>query len=422
MTRAHDRPDSDTTAATLPAIRLSRRRSRRRACGLTMSCLPPQPVLAAVARAAVATATAARASGGPWLGGVAAVPAAIPHAVRAYGGAATAITAARVAAPGLSMPPAVWPTLRGGKRHGGGASNGGGTGGGGDGGCSRGGTLLATATAMAGAVAAAAAVASPPTAGAAADAPPPPGVKVPLSSLSSWVLPDNVGLTPPPPGVPAAAVMEPVTRAVFLTALPDGAGVLVGAGVRAMTPLRVKVYALGLYADRAALVSTVPPAALASKAEGGAAPSVTAADLLGMPTVWTGLCTPRAFPATLRLVVAREVTGGHMLHGFERALKPRLRVAAKAHGHTDGKAGMAAFSGWWKKVGTLPVGTEVTLSRDCAGRVTMAIKGESVGAVVSDALAWALWDMFLGAGGVSVEIRQGIADGLARVLRGEHHE
>lgn len=149
---------------------------------------------------------------------------------------------------------------------------------------------------------------------------------------------------------------------------------------------------------------------------------MTGADLLATPAVWTALCAPRGCPATLRLVVAREVTGGHMLHGFERALKPRLRVAAKAHRHTDGKAGMAAFAGWWKKVGTLPVGTEVTLSRDGAGRVTMAIKGEPVGAVESDALAWALWDMFLGAGGVSAEIRTGVADGLARLLRGECHE
>lgn len=250
---------------------------------------------------------------------------------------------------------------------------------------------------------------------------PPPGVKVPLASLSSWVLPDNTVLTPPPAGVPAAAVMEPATRAVFLTALPDGAGVLVGAGVRAMTPLKVKVYALGLYADRAALAAAVPPPP-APAGGAAAAPPVTGADLLATPAVWTALCAPRGCPATLRLVVAREVTGGHMLHGFERALKPRLRVAAKAHRHTDGKAGMAAFAGWWKKVGTLPVGTEVTLSRDGAGRVTMAIKGEPVGAVESDALAWALWDMFLGAGGVSAEIRTGVADGLARLLRGECHE
>ncbi|GAB0492722.1 hypothetical protein MMPV_003991 [Pyropia vietnamensis] len=392
-----------------------------------MPHLPSQPALGVVARAAAATAAAVTARG-PWHGGGAGLSSAISRALRAYGGAATATTAARVAAPGLFVPSALRPTLYAGVQHGGGGGGSAGGGGGNAGGSrggntggSRGGTLLSTAVAMAGA-AAAAAVASPPSAGAVSDAPPPPGVKVPLSSLSSWVLPDNVGLTPPPPGVPAAAIMEPVTRAIFLTALPDGAGVLVGAGVRAMTPLKVKVYALGLYADHAALVSVVPAAALASTAEGGAAPSVTAADLLGMPAVWTGLCAPRAFPATLRLVVAREVTGAHMLHGFERALKPRLRVAAKAHDHTDGKAGMAAFTGWWKKVGTLPVGTEVTLSRDGAGRVTMAIKGEPVGAVVSDALAWALWDMFLGAGGVSVEIRQGIADGLARLLRGEHHK
>lgn len=354
----------------------------------------------------MAAAATAATVGGPWRGGTAAALAALPRGICAYGGAAAATTAARLATPGLAMPPAGRPALH--------IGGGGGSGGGGGG--TRSGTLLATAAAVAGA-AAAAAVASPPSAGAAADAPPPPGVKVPLASLSSWVLPDNTVLTPPPPGVPAAAVMEPVTRAVFLTILPDGAGVLVGAGVRAMTPLKVKVYALGLYADRAALASVVPPAAA-----GAAAPPVTGEGLLGTPAVWTSLCAPRAFPATLRLVVAREVTGGHMLHGFERALKPRLRVAAKAHGHTDGKAGMAAFAGWWKKVGTLPVGTEVTLSRDGEGRVTMAIKGEPVGVVASDALAWALWDMFLGAGGVSAEIRAGVADGLARLLRGEVHE
>jgi len=111
-----------------------------------------------------------------------------------------------------------------------------------------------------------------------------------------------------------------------------------------------------------------------------------------------------------------------MLHGFERALKPRLKAAAKKpHGYGDAKAGLAAFTKWWKTVGTLKVGTELTVTRDGAGRVTMAIKGEPLGTVESDALAWALWDMFLGAKGVSAEIRQGVADGLAALAEGADH-
>jgi len=219
--------------------------------------------------------------------------------------------------------------------------------------------------------------------------------------------------------------MEPVTRAVFLTALPDDSGVLAGAGVRAMTPLRVKVYALGLYGERRALVAACRPAVAAAAAAGGgaaAAAPVSPAALLDTPAVWARLCAPRGSASTLRLVVAREVTGDHMLHGFERALKPRLKAAAKKpHGYGDAKPGLAAFTKWWKTVGTLKVGTELTVSRDGAGRVTMAIKGEPLGTVESDALAWALWDMFLGPKGVSAEIRQGVADGLAALTQGADH-
>eukprot|EP00741_Cyanophora_paradoxa_P019406 tig00021127_g18734.t1 len=164
--------------------------------------------------------------------------------------------------------------------------------------------------------------------------------------------------------------------------------VFVGCGCRLMTPLKVKAYTIGLYADEAGLKKAVK--------EGKGA-----AEALGT----------EAYEKTVRLVMARDVDGTHLAKGFDRSMLKRIRTAAK-EGKEGGKEALRKFNNLFRGR-NLPSGTEVTLSWLAGGRMVTAIGGQHVGTIESEALCWAIFDMYCGPKAVSNEAREGIAAGLA---------
>ncbi|GJD07461.1 hypothetical protein Gasu2_18210 [Galdieria sulphuraria] len=166
---------------------------------------------------------------------------------------------------------------------------------------------------------------------------------------------------------------------------------LLGAGPRFMTPLRVKVYSVGVYVD-----------------EKEARPVLSGFDysnpeqLEGDERFWSTFCIPRSIPGegkkgfgkTFRLVCIREVAGKHMQNGFDRGLLKRVRDAEKKMNMPDGKQALKKFNGFFLEKGSMAVGY-----------------GVHYGQVKNDALCWALSDMFLGMKPVSKEIKQQTSNG-----------
>jgi len=188
---------------------------------------------------------------------------------------------------------------------------------------------------------------------------------------------------------------------------------LVGAGPRFMTPLRVKVYAVGVYVDEKAARSALSGMQYSSVEE-----------LERDEKFWSIFSTPRndvavgkegehrkAFGKTFRLVCIREVAGKHMQNGFDRGLLKRVREADKKMNMPDGKQALKKFNSFFLEKGSMQVGCELLFVCSPNGTVDTWIDGVHYGQVCNDALCWALCDMFLGMKPVSKEIKQQVADG-----------
>jgi hypothetical protein len=107
------------------------------------------------------------------------------------------------------------------------------------------------------------------------------------------------------PESPAAVeIEEPVSKSMFPLALSE-TELLVAAGVRLMTPMKVQVYSIGLYVDPVAANVALAPWVDRS-----------ASQILGDTSFWTTLTSPaETMHRTFRLQVLREVAGKHMQHG-----------------------------------------------------------------------------------------------------------
>ena len=180
----------------------------------------------------------------------------------------------------------------------------------------------------------------------------------------------------------SSEVAEPNTQVKFPTELqaPSGPQVLAGTGVRTRTFLKVKVYAFGLYVD-------------AAGARAGLAGwrGKSAADLGRDQSLYTELLKG-GFPMTLRLVMTRDVGADQMSEAFNEALAPRL-AQAEQRGMTGGADALTRFRGFFSD--RLTKGTELVFSRN-GNTLKVSIGGKDAGEIENGALAWALFDVYLG--------------------------
>lgn len=187
----------------------------------------------------------------------------------------------------------------------------------------------------------------------------------------------------------------------------SNAGTLHGTGVRLMGGL-VRVYALGLYADRSALRDAL------SNWKG-----FTREEILSSDALWDSVCDARApFTRTFRFVVVREVGGKHMRTGFERGLAPRVAKAIK-NGRckpSECKKATKKFAEMFLGVGTMKIGSEAVVVLD-GDKVSLTIDGRWMGEVRNSQLSWAMADMFLGDNAVAPTLRSSTADALEELLR-----
>ncbi|HET9386200.1 MAG TPA: chalcone isomerase family protein [Gemmatimonadales bacterium] len=197
-------------------------------------------------------------------------------------------------------------------------------------------------------------------------------------------------------------ITEPNTKVAFPAELQTatGAQVLTGTGVRTRTMLKVKVYAFGLYVD-------------AAGARTGLAPwrGKNAADLARDQSLYTELLKG-SFPMTLRLVMTRDVGADQMSEAFNDALAPRV-AQAEQRGMTGGAEALTQFRAFFTD--RLTEGTELVFSRS-SGKLTVTIGGKQAGEIDNAALAWALFDVYLGEKPISSDGKKGVVARVPELL------
>jgi hypothetical protein len=200
----------------------------------------------------------------------------------------------------------------------------------------------------------------------------------------------------------ATEITEPSTKVTFPAELQAAAGtqVLTGTGVRTRTMLKVKVYAFGLYVDAAGARSAL--AAWRGK---------NAAALAGDQSLYSELLKG-GFPMTLRLVMTRDVGADQMSEAFNDALGPRV-AQAEQRGMTGGAEALTRFRGFFSD--RLTKGTELVFSRD-GNTLKVSIGGKESGEIDNEALAWALFDVYLGEKPISSDGKKGVVARLPEIL------
>jgi len=204
--------------------------------------------------------------------------------------------------------------------------------------------------------------------------------------------------------VQSSDVAEPNTQVKFPTELqaPPGPQMLAGTGVRTRTFLKVKVYAFGLYVDGAGARTAL--AAWRGK---------NAADLGRDQALYTELLKG-SIPMTLRLVMTRDVGADQMSEAFNEALAPRV-AQAEQRGMTGGAEALTRFRGFFSD--RLTKGTELVFSRN-GNTLKVSIGGKDAGEIYNGALAWALFDVYLGNQPISPDGKKTVVARLPEILGG----
>lgn len=199
-----------------------------------------------------------------------------------------------------------------------------------------------------------------------------------------------------------ADVAEPNTKVKFPAELQTAAGpqALAGTGVRTRTMLKVKVYAFGLYVDQAGARTAL--AAWRGK---------TAADLARDQSLYDEVLKG-AFPMTLRLVMTRDVGADQMSEAFNEALGPRV-AQAEQKGMAGGAEALTRFRGFFTD--KLTNGTELVFARS-GSTLTVSIGGKQAGEIDNAALAWALYDIYLGTKPISPDGKKSVVSRLPELL------
>ena len=199
-------------------------------------------------------------------------------------------------------------------------------------------------------------------------------------------------------------VVERNSRVEFPAELrtPVGVQVLAGTGVRTRTVIvKVKVYTFGLYVD-------------AERARVALEPwrGKTAVELANDATLYQKLLDG-SFPMTMRLEMSRDVGAKQMAEAFDEALAPRVAQAAE-RGMPDGAEALGRFRALFTS--DLRNGTELLFTWAPGDRLVVSMGGRQVGTIENRALAWALFDVYLGPKPISGEGRRTVVARLPEVI------
>jgi hypothetical protein len=197
-------------------------------------------------------------------------------------------------------------------------------------------------------------------------------------------------------------ITEPNTKVKFPVEMQTATApqVLAGTGVRTRTMLKVKVYAFGLYVDAAGARTAL--AAWRGK---------SSADLARDPSLYNELLKG-GFPMTLRLVMTRNVGADQMAEAFNDALGPRV-AQAEQRGLTGGAEALAQFRAFFTD--RLAEGTELVFAR-AGNKLTVSIGGKQAGEIDNAALAWALFDVYLGEKPISSDGKKTVVARMPEIL------
>ncbi len=217
-----------------------------------------------------------------------------------------------------------------------------------------------------------------------------------------------IAVPAPAPGQAAApvTVRERESGTLFpVTLTPPGGATphwLMGTGIRQRTIFRVNVYAFGLYVDadgaRAALSEFAGTTAAALARDEG----------------FTRHLLDLDFGMTLRLVMARTVSGGDVAEAFDDALRPRMPWAG---GTADATAVALAWLRSYLDVDEVRRDAEIVFSCGPAGRLTMTVDGAERPPIDSRALCRALFDVYLGEEPIERDGRRNLITGFAGLLQ-----
>ncbi len=181
--------------------------------------------------------------------------------------------------------------------------------------------------------------------------------------------------------------------------------VLTGTAIRTKTFLKVKVYAYGLYVDVVAAKAT-----LASYAD----QSVSS---LERNDAFYRRILDRDFAMTLRLVMTRDVGGDDMADAFDGALRPRVQRAAAEMDMPGGEAALDQFRSYFS-LDEMTKSAEIVFSCSPEGLLTTSVKEEEQTPIESDALCWALFDVYLGEKPISGDGKKRVIGRFPQLLAG----
>lgn len=204
-----------------------------------------------------------------------------------------------------------------------------------------------------------------------------------------------------------ATIEEPSSHVPFPVTITTSAGpqVLTGTGIRTKTIFKVKVYAFGIYVD---------PAEARSRLSAYAGQS--ARDLERNDEFYTTLLQMQ-IPMSLRLVMTRDVDGETMAEAFDGALRPRVERAAEEKNLPGGVEALERFRSYFS-VDEMTKESEALFTCYPDGRMETKVRGEERPDLRSQALCWALFDVYLGEDPISGDGKKKVIARIPEVLSG----
>ncbi|XP_020582442.1 fatty-acid-binding protein 2 isoform X2 [Phalaenopsis equestris] len=202
--------------------------------------------------------------------------------------------------------------------------------------------------------------------------------------------------------------VEPKTGISFPTVLdkPLSGEVLVGMGFRSMKIIKfksLKIYAFGLYVHFGSICKKL----------GHKYASVSAIELKDCSDFYEDLLREDV-GLTVRLVVnCSGLKINSVRDAFEKSLRARL---LKMNPNTDYEC-LSVFGSYFMEDIPLPIGTTIDFRRTTDGRLITEIGGRHIGAVQSKDLCRAFFDMYIGDVPVSHQVKQDMAENIARLIR-----
>ena len=182
---------------------------------------------------------------------------------------------------------------------------------------------------------------------------------------------------------------------------------LAGAGIQQATLFRVNVYAFGLYVDRAA--------ARTALVDYAARPAPRLAEDEGFYRRLLEL----EFAMSLRLVLARELSGADIATAFDEALRPRLERRQGGAGTPRDSTALPRIRGYFT-MDRLVKGTEILFCYRPVERLTVAVAGSVHQPLRSRMLCEVLFDLYLGAEALSEQGRRSVIASFPELLAGAH--